>query len=304
VWLGHTKTGDKASTLFLSNWNGTYYTKIQDGLVSSATGTLDMEKLAGLNGTAIANVYTDASNDQSTVYTKQTFDYGRTWRRVSIGGAACQGKDDKKCYLNILNYISRSVKNNNLAFQDIPGVLIVKGNVGEYLLQEESTLIKTWLSLDAGFTWQELFDSPYQHEFADHGSVALLISENSTTTEIRYSYAYGKDSNAFSSQKSFKLVDISTSADAGYRKFMVTGYTSDHALIIFKIDFAADIECKPSDLQSFSLANAIQNNCLMGGEVQVKRRSPNTKCSVGGAMTPNTPVIVKPCECQALDFEW
>jgi len=54
VWLGHTRTGDKASTLSLGNWNGTYYTKIQDGLVSSAAGMLDMNQSAGLNGTASA----------------------------------------------------------------------------------------------------------------------------------------------------------------------------------------------------------------------------------------------------------
>ena len=64
------------------------------------------------------------------------------------------------------------------------------GSVGKYLKPYEEC--DTFLSVDAGVTWQMVRPDAHKYEFGDSGSILVVINDEDTTDEIRYSTDFGK----------------------------------------------------------------------------------------------------------------
>jgi hypothetical protein len=64
------------------------------------------------------------------------------------------------------------------------------GSVGEALLPYEEC--DTYLSTDAGVTWNMIAKDAHKYEFGDQGSILVVINDEDRTDSIRYSLDLGK----------------------------------------------------------------------------------------------------------------
>lgn len=73
-----------------------------------------------------------------------------------------------------------------------PGLLMATGNYGNSLDFSGESLC-TYLSRDAGQTWQDVAMGPWMYEFGDHGGVIVIGKHRSQglATELRFSLDFG-----------------------------------------------------------------------------------------------------------------
>jgi hypothetical protein len=64
------------------------------------------------------------------------------------------------------------------------------GSVGEALLPYEEC--DTFMSTDAGVTWNMIRKDAHKYEFGDQGSILVVINDEDKTDTIRYSLDLGK----------------------------------------------------------------------------------------------------------------
>lgn len=64
------------------------------------------------------------------------------------------------------------------------------GSIGEYLKPYEEC--DTFLSTDAGVTWEMVRLDAHQYEFGDSGSILIAVSDEEATDKISYSTDFGK----------------------------------------------------------------------------------------------------------------
>lgn len=64
------------------------------------------------------------------------------------------------------------------------------GSVGESLLPYEES--DTFLSTDAGVTWEMVRPDAHKYEFGDKGSILVVINDEEGTDTVRYSLDLGK----------------------------------------------------------------------------------------------------------------
>lgn len=64
------------------------------------------------------------------------------------------------------------------------------GSVGKTLLPYEDS--DTFISTDAGVTWSEVAKQPSKYEFGDQGSIIVMVTDEPTVDEVKYSYDAGK----------------------------------------------------------------------------------------------------------------
>ena len=64
------------------------------------------------------------------------------------------------------------------------------GSIGDYLKPYEEC--DTFLSVDAGTTWQMIHPDAHKYEFGDSGSVMVIINDEEPTEEVYYSMDFGQ----------------------------------------------------------------------------------------------------------------
>ena len=64
------------------------------------------------------------------------------------------------------------------------------GSIGEYLKAYEEC--DTFLSTDAGISWQMVRHDAHQYEFGDSGGIIIVVSDEEATDKISYSTDFGK----------------------------------------------------------------------------------------------------------------
>ena len=64
------------------------------------------------------------------------------------------------------------------------------GSIGSYLKPYDEC--DTFLSTDAGVTWQMIRSDAHKYEFGDSGSILIAINDEDATDEISYSTDLGR----------------------------------------------------------------------------------------------------------------
>jgi hypothetical protein len=64
------------------------------------------------------------------------------------------------------------------------------GSIGESLLPYEEN--DTFISTDAGVTWQTARRDAHKYEFGDKGSILVVVKDENGTDNVRYSLDLGK----------------------------------------------------------------------------------------------------------------
>ena len=188
-------------TLFVSNSNGTFFVQALKDTNRNPMGYVDYERIYGVEGIGLANVVTNAKEVETRGATKKlktmmTFTDGSSWTtlrppREDISGERipCDISDTNLCALHF--HSVTALHNFGRVFSSpAPGFVMGVGSIGESLWEYKSS--DTFLSTDAGVSWQMISRGAHKYEFGDLGSILVIVDDEEITDTIRYSLDSGK----------------------------------------------------------------------------------------------------------------
>ena len=114
------------------------------------------------------------------------------------------------------------------------------GNVGESLAPYGES--DTFLSRDAGFTWEEVHKDAHLWEFGDSGSVLVIANDEEPTDHVLFSTNEGLTWREYIfSQEKIRVRSIVTVPSDTSRKFILFGYRpqSTSSSVAIHLDFSA-----------------------------------------------------------------
>ena len=121
------------------------------------------------------------------------------------------------------------------------------GNVGEKLIGYTDS--DTFLSRDAGFTWEEVHKDAHLWEFGDSGSILVMVNDEEPTDHAMYSLDEGLNWNTYRfSDEKVRVREIVTVPEDTSRRFILIGYQArdTKGAVAIHLDFSAltNRQCK------------------------------------------------------------
>ncbi|TDL26564.1 signal sequence binding protein [Rickenella mellea] len=307
-------------TILKSNWNGTYFGVSVDNVNRNGDGYVDFEKMIGLDGIAVVNVVSNPDEAPLTkrkeIQTRITHNDGGSWKPLTPPKVDSDGRPyactSTKCALHIHGFTERYDSRATYSSPSVPGLIMAVGNVGEKLA--EYTESDTFLSRDAGFTWQEVHKDAHLWEFGDSGSILVIVNDEGPTNHVRFSTDEGDNWHEYEfSTEPVRVRTIVTVPMDTSRRFILFGYypkAEDRAVAIH-LDFTSlthqkcvlDIEDPGhDDFELWSPSEERQERCLFGRQTLYHRRLRDRNCVVGD-QPKAAEKVVKNCPCANVDFE-
>lgn len=114
------------------------------------------------------------------------------------------------------------------------------GNVGEVLA--DYTESDTFLSRDAGFTWEEVHKDAHTWEFGDSGSILIMANDEEPTDHVLFSTDEGLTWREYTfTDERMRVKEIVTVPSDTSRRFILMGYLprSPVVHVAVHIDFTA-----------------------------------------------------------------
>ena len=241
----HSTAGSEWGSLFKSNSNGTYYALSLEHANRNAKGYVDFEKMLGLDGVALMNVVSNpddaAISGTKKLQTRITHNDGGRWLPVtppakdSLGSAySCR---DTSCSLHIHGYTERTDPRATYSSPTAVGLMIGVGNVGKDLAGYTDS--DTFLTRDAGFTWEEVHKDAHMWEFGDQGSIILLVNDEQPTDKVIYTTNEGLTWSEYNFVEVIRVKSILTVPTDTSRKFVLMGHSPNKpdATVAVHLDF-------------------------------------------------------------------
>lgn len=98
------------------------------------------------------------------------------------------------------------------------------GNVGTKLAPYTES--DTFLSRDAGFTWEEVHKDAHLWEFGDSGSVLVMVNDEEATDHVMYSLDEGLNWRVYRfADETIRVKEIVTVPEDTSRRFILIGYS-------------------------------------------------------------------------------
>ncbi|RLV91293.1 Vacuolar protein sorting/targeting protein 10 [Spathaspora sp. JA1] len=311
----------------LKSSKDTSYVHILDAVNRNHQGYVDYEQMEdGLEGVLISNVVVntdDRSRTKKLLQTVISHNDGVEWNLLSAPvtdsnnqNYKCQGP---KCHLHLHGPTERTHYRDSYSSGFSTGFLIRSGNVGEYLQGLDKSSI--FLSKDAGVSWKEIKQGNYIWEYADHGTILVLVNRQEETDTLLYSLNEGETwiSYKFSDEK-VKALDLVTVPSNTLRKFVLFAREeSKSTTLAFSIDFTRihsrqcqlDLDNPGKDdyeywtpLNSNAADGNDESRCFFGQEVKYLRRAKgHDDCFIGNAPFKDGVKMVRKCNCTGRDYE-
>lgn len=301
-----------------SNSNGTYFGLSAEHVNRNEDGYVDFEKVIGLDGIALVNVVADPNEATVTgrkrLQTRITHNDGGSWKPLnppkqdSLGQKyECEGT---KCALHIHGYTERRDPRATYSSPGIVGVLMAVGNVGETLKPYKES--DTFLSRDAGFTWEEVHKDAHMWEFGDSGSILVIVNDEGTTDHILYSTDEGLSWHEYRfSDEKIRVMSLVTVPEDNSRRFILFGRRLRlYGAIAVHLDFSSLTmrtcelnEQSPNndDFELWGPSIEREESCLFGRQTLYHRRARSANCIVGNNKLEDR--VVRNCTCTNSDFE-
>lgn len=318
------KNGGEYGQLLKSNSNGTSFVSLESAVNRNSIGFIDFEKIQGLEGIIIINTVgnineLEEGTGKKRLKSKISFNDGSDWSYIqpptkdSEGKKYnCAGKGLDKCSLHLHGYTERADLRDTFSSGSAFGMMIGVGNVGESLLPKD--VCSTFLTIDGGATWSEVKKGSYQWEFGDHGSVVVLVPDNSFSDSLFYSLDAGKTWADFKfSGEKVSIRDIVTVPRDSAMRFLIISKSRSvrgGSSKLFSIDFSKcferqcvyDPEDEKNDDFEYTSFSPLKGQCLFGHKSEYLKRVQND-CFVGAIPLAESVRIVKNCTCTRNDFE-
>ncbi|KAJ3264049.1 vacuolar protein sorting/targeting protein PEP1 [Chytriomyces hyalinus] len=339
--LSSTKKDAEYGNLYISNSDGTQFTKSLPHTNRNHKGRIDFERIDAevVSGTILANVVENWKEVESTSKAKQvtsriSYDDGARWNLLKPPPTDVNGDDwtckvsktssevDPKCALHF--HSKTEFHNVGKVFSTLaaPGFIVGVGNVGPHLLDYEKG--DTFLSSDGGMTWVNAARGPHKYELADMGSIVILVPDKKDANTITYSTKRG-------AQGSWKTVNvapkgvskwspIATNIDPDSTSSSMIIVAQDSSALfgsyyVIQLDFgkAQSRQCdfdaaNPGKSKDFELWTPKQigsdgkDVCVMGEDVGYYRRKQDAECYVGRKFK-HPEISRKACSCTTDDYE-
>lgn len=159
------------------------------------------------------------------------------------------------------------------------------GNVGEYLEAYDQS--DTFLSRDAGFTWEEVHKDAHLWEFGDSGSILVMANDEGPTDHVMFSTNEGKSWREYKfSDEPMRVKAIVTVPTDTSRRFILMGHypRAKNAAVVVHVDFSALTrkKCELSvddpgqdDFELWSPSEEREEQCLFGRQVRSANATQN-----------------------------
>ncbi|KAH8820392.1 hypothetical protein F5884DRAFT_763859 [Xylogone sp. PMI_703] len=312
----NTERGFEYGAIIKSNSNGTSYVMSLEAVNRDGTGYVDFEKLAGIEGAALANIvmnYKGKHKDDKALKTVITHNDGAEWDYVPVPTGKkfdCKGNLEQ-CSLNIHGFTERRDKSHTFSSASAIGLVLGVGNVGLTLGPYKEA--DTFMSTDAGITWKFVKEGPHMWQFGDQGSIIVIVRDGEPTNVLYYTLDEGDNWTEYKfSDDKVNVDDISTVPSSTARNFLLWGRDSDRKLVTINVDFSGltDKQCvldendvEGGDYYLWQPSHPKQkNNCLFGHISEFHRKRTTSDC-YNGRLIPHLHNIAKNCSCTRQDYE-
>jgi len=117
--------------------------------------------------------------------------------------------------------------------------MLAVGNVGEEL--KPYTESDTFLSRDAGFTWEEVHKDAHLWEFGDSGSILIMANDEEPTDHVLFSTDEGLTwrEYKFGGEKFRVRTIVTVSSDTSRRFILLGNYPRSPVSVVVHLDFSA-----------------------------------------------------------------
>ncbi|OSX64575.1 hypothetical protein POSPLADRAFT_1138528 [Postia placenta MAD-698-R-SB12] len=316
----HEGPGSYWGTILKSNSNGTYYGVSVENVNRNDLGFVDFEKMIGLDGIALINVVSNpheaSISGRKEIQSRITHNDGGTWKRMTPPAKDSQGNSYEcntvSCALHIHGYTERYDARATYSTPSVPGLLMAVGNVGESLAEYSES--DTFLSRDAGFTWEEIHKDAHLWEFGDSGSILIIANDEQPTDHVLFSTDEGLNWREYQfTDEKMRIKEIVTVPSDTSRRFILMGFypRSPAVHVAVHIDFSAltSRQCVLNiedpghdDFELWSPSEERNELCLFGRQVLYHRRVRDRDCIVGNQPKAQA-TVVHNCQCSDADFE-
>jgi hypothetical protein len=125
------------------------------------------------------------------------------------------------------------------------------GNVGERLAPYVES--DTFLSRDAGFTWEEVHKDAHLWEFGDSGSILVMANDEEPTDHVLFTTDEGLNwrEYKFTNEKVRVRSIVTVPSDTSRRFILFGGYARSPGSVAVHLDFSALTSLQCSSLASF-----------------------------------------------------
>ncbi|KAF5379599.1 hypothetical protein D9757_009216 [Collybiopsis confluens] len=307
-------------TILKSNSNGTYFIVSQENVNRDQRGFVDFEKMIGLDGIALINIVANPSeasvSGRKEIASRITHNDGSTWKPLRAPQVDSQGNaydcDSTACSLHVHGYTERRDPRATYSSPSIVGLIMAVGNVGESLATYTDS--DTFLSRDAGFTWEEVHKNAHLWEFGDSGSILVMANDEEPTDHVLFSTDEGANWREYKfTDDKIRVSAIVTVPSDTSRRFILFGQypTKQSQSVAVHIDFSAltgrrcvlNVEDPAhDDFELWSPSEDRAERCLFGRQTLYHRRLRDTNCYVGDQKKEEA-MIQRNCTCTAVDFE-
>lgn len=287
--------------LFTSNSNGTYFTENVPYTNRNHRGSVDFEKISGIQGVYLVNVVANGAETKkigdNKVVSKITYDDGRTFESIKAG-------DD-----TIHLHSDTEMDNVGRVFSSpAPGLVMGNGNMGDSL--NSFSKANLYVSDNAGLTWKEALKGPHKYEFGDSGSVLLAVQDTAKYDIEEYSYSLDHGENwvsvKFPGGIKIRPDLLTTTQDSTSLKFMLLGEEEEGPYHMISIDFDGlkKRKCGKDDMEDWHarVDEDGKPTCIMGHKQTYRRRKKSADCFIKDEFEDPVPKIEN-CECSDADFE-
>ena len=138
----------------------------------------------------------------------------------------------------------------------------------------------TFLSRDAGFTWEEVHKDAHLFEFGDSGSILIMANDEEATDHILFSTNEGMEWREYKfSNEPVRVMSIATVPTDTSRRFVLFGYigrSSDWLAIHIDMSSLTHKKCVldledpgKDDFELWSPSEEREERCLFGRQVFV-----------------------------------
>ena len=306
-------------------------------------GAVDFAKVEGIEGVYIANqisggTFADPSFIAKTksvddfVHTRITYNGGGMWEPlkaplVDKDGKQIECHSGSRCDLHLhgSTHWQRGTWKSRLGSvytqATAPGIILATGNVGEFLTNDAQR-VNTYISRDAGASWEEILKGPHIYEFGNHGGLIVVakMAALGPTDEVLFSRDEGQCwEGPIRLARPLSVHNIRVDPDATGDVFIIHGTDSqstdgDPDGVIYTIDFTRLNEkdehekvtawtfptCEPGKDYEWWVPSppGAPGACILGRNYTMQRRRRDSRC-LNKADFERTETKETPCTCDA-----
>ncbi|CAD8167582.1 unnamed protein product [Paramecium pentaurelia] len=306
--VSHKEENQRLTNVYVSDFRGFKFTlSLLHNVRSLDTGNCDFERMLGMEGVYVANVFdhqeVEKSKSRSSITPatlelyKKTFisyDRGGQWHPLKAPEIDSKG-DEIQCSGDCsLHLKGRTEANQNPLYssQNAPGVSIGVGNTGLYLTQKDHE-VNTYLTRDGGHQWFEIRKGSHMYEIGDRGGLIVMGQDDKPINKVIYSWDQGFSWEEVKiSEKEFEILNIVTEPSNMEQKFILYGQSrsQENQLkgYVVALNFqtlhqrvcsgAWDPTMPESDYEFWIPKNFESGKCLFGRKIKYIRRKREAKC--------------------------